>query len=51
LLNAHQPEWYQTFILYKNSCKQNLSDDVTRIYVIKMCVRKKNVGLKWVKAE
>ena len=39
----------QTFIIYKNSCEQNFSDDVTQSYVIKMCVRKTNIGLIWVK--
>src|SRR6218665_933519 len=39
----------QTFIIYKNSCEQKLSDDVTQSYVIKMCVRKTNIGLIWVK--
>src|SRR6218665_2460259 len=39
----------QTFIMYKNSCEQNLSDDVTQSYVIKMYVRKTNIGLIWVK--
>src|SRR6218665_2101800 len=39
----------QTCIIYKNSCEQNLSDDVTQSYVIKMCVRKTNIGLIWVK--
>src|SRR6218665_2079735 len=39
----------QTFIIYRNSCEQNLSDDVTKSYVIKMCVRKTNIGLIWVK--
>src|SRR6218665_1048777 len=37
----------QTFIIYKNSCEQTLSDDVTQSYVIKMCVRKTNIGLIW----
>src|SRR6218665_956500 len=38
----------QIFIIYRNSCEQNLSDDVTQSYVIKMCVRKMNIGLIWV---
>src|SRR6218665_3568205 len=38
----------QTFIIYKNSCERNLSDNVTQSYVIKMCVRKTNIGLIWV---
>ena len=40
----------QTFIMYKNLCEQNLSDDVTQSYVIKMYVRKTNIGLIWVNA-
>jgi len=37
----------QTFVIYKNTCEQNLSGDVTQSYVIKMYVRKTNIGLIW----
>src|SRR6218665_3742281 len=39
----------QTFIIYKNICEQNLSGDVPQSYVIRMYVRKTNIGPVWLK--